>query len=343
MEGAASLLPVVVFLLGLVVLDSYKLVRPYRLLLALGAGALAALASLWINHSLLDPIFGAERTRLFFAPSLEEFLKAIYVVALIRSHRVGFVVDSAIVAFAVGAGFSLVENLYYLAAIGDAPLWTWIIRGFGTAIMHGGATTLMAILAKTLYDRFSPPLSAWTLPPFLIAAGLHSLYNHFLLSPVSTMILLLVVLPALIGLAYIYSERSTRRWLGRRFDVEQELLAIIQSGQVTDSRLGEYIRNAQSRFDPETVVDMICYLRLHLELAMSAKGILLMREAGFRPKPRPEIAESFQELRHLEKSIGPTGRLAILPLLHTSARDLWQIHWLEEAVAGPRAGGSPTG
>ena len=41
-------------------------------------------------------------------------LKALIVVVLIRTHRIGFLVDAAILGFAVGTGFALVENLYYL-------------------------------------------------------------------------------------------------------------------------------------------------------------------------------------------------------------------------------------
>jgi len=37
----------------------------------------------------------------------------------------------------------------------------------------------------------------------------------------------------------------------------------------------------------------------------------------------------FTELRYLEKSIGPTGRLAVHPLLHMSHKDLWQLNMLE--------------
>jgi hypothetical protein len=56
----------------------------------------------------------------------------------------------------------------------------------------------------------------------------------------------------------------------------------------------------------------------------------MMREAGFKPAPPAGTQEKFRELRHLEKNIGPTGRLAIAPFLHTSSRDLWQIYMLDQ-------------
>jgi hypothetical protein len=73
---------------------------------------------------------------------------------------------------------------------------------------------------------------------------------------------------------------------------------------------------------------MLCLLHIHLELSIRAKGLLLMRETGHEPPLDPEIAEKFAELRYLEKSIGKTGRLTILPILRWSSRDLWQLYML---------------
>jgi len=73
---------------------------------------------------------------------------------------------------------------------------------------------------------------------------------------------------------------------------------------------------------------MLCLLRLHLELSIGAKGLLLMREAGFRVGADPEVKEKFAELRYLEWSIGKTGKLTIEPFLHMSTRHLWQLYVL---------------
>ncbi|MEE9288941.1 MAG: hypothetical protein V3U69_05055, partial [Bacteroidota bacterium] len=67
---------------------------------------------------------------------------------------------------------------------------------------------------------------------------------------------------------------------------------------------------------------------IHVELYLRAKGILLMRQTGFETAPDPETRARFEELTFLEKSIGKTGKLAIHPLLHTSSRNLWQLHFL---------------
>jgi hypothetical protein len=70
---------------------------------------------------------------------------------------------------------------------------------------------------------------------------------------------------------------------------------------------------------------MMCLLRLHAELAIRAKGVLMMREAGFDVAPDPAVKDKLEELRYLEKNIGTTGLRALNPFLRTSTRDLWQL------------------
>jgi hypothetical protein len=56
-----------------------------------------------------------------------------------------------------------------------------------------------------------------------------------------------------------------------------------------------------------------------------------MREAGVPVVLDSDVKEKLNEMKYLEKNIGPTGKLAISPILHTSTKDLWQIYMLEEA------------
>src|SRR5438105_3389976 len=220
LRPALGLLPVASFLAVLLLLDSYKLVRLRAVVGVVLAGMLAAGVAYAVNGALLAHLEFATYTR-YVAPFIEEALKALVIAALIRAHRVGFLVDAAIFGFAVGTGFALVENLNYLALQPDSALGTWVVRGFGTALMHGGAAASFAVVA-----------------------------------------------------------------------------------------------------------DMLCYLRVHTELALRAKGVLLARENGFDVPLDAATREKFAELGYLEKSVGRTGLLALHPVLRKSRRDLWQLYLL---------------
>lgn len=326
-----AIVPVSLLLLGLVTLDSYKLVRLRFVLGAIAGGAVAALVAYFANLALSTALAWSPATySRYAAPVIEEALKVLPIVFLIRSHRVGFLVDAAIVGFALGTGFALVENVFYLATRPDAGLVVWVVRGFGTAVLHGGTATLFAILSKSIFDR--RPDGGWIvfLPGGAAAIALHSFFNHFFFSPLASTLLILVVLPPLVVAVFRKSERSLRSWLGVGFDADAELLGLIESGTLSESRVGLYLQSLRESFRGEVVADMLCYLRLHTELSLRAKGELMMREAGFRSQIEPEIKEKFDEMKYLEGSIGATGRLAMLPFLHVSGQRLWELYMLRE-------------
>ena len=327
---SVSLLPVMLFLITLIYLDSYKLVHVRSLFMAIVVGAAVALVCLTINNAVIHDLGVPRRiSSRYLAPVLEEVLKAAYVAWLITRRRVGFPVDAAILGFATGAGFALIENTYYLQTLKATNVMVWVVRGLGTAIMHGGMTAIFAMVAKTLFDK-REGRGAWWLPGLVVAVVLHSLFNHFILSPVVSTLVLHLTLPGLILFVFWRSERATKLWLGTQMDADTELLDIINSGRIAESRIGHYLERTKKRFRPEVRIDILCYLRVHVELAITAKGLLMMREAGFKASPPAGTQEKFRELRHLEKSIGKTGRLAIAPFLHTSSRDLWQIYMLDQ-------------
>jgi RsiW-degrading membrane proteinase PrsW (M82 family) len=313
-----SLLPVLVFLVALVFLDSFKLVSLRSVLQAILAGALVAVACYFLSGVLLDalPVSHLQYKR-YIAPVVEELLKSLYVVFLIRTMRTGFIVDAAIYAFAVGAGFALVENAYYLQELQSGQIITWVVRGFGTAILAKGASDRHASMAPVVF-----------LPGLLVAIVIHSLYNHFLVNPVASAALLLAVLPFLVIFVFDRSERATRRWLGVGFDSDVELLEIIHTGAVTETHVGEYLESLKAAFPGEVVGDMLCLLQIHLELSIRAKGVLMAREAGIQLPVDETVKANLDELKYLEKSVGKTGKLAMTPFLNMTSRDLWQLYML---------------
>jgi len=311
-------LPVALFLLSLLYLDSYKLVTLRLLIILILIGCVAAAASLYGNHWLL--VAGLQRRLLtrFGAPVIEEILKAVPIFWMIRSRRVGFLIDAAICGFAVGAGFALTENLYYLSTLASAPPALWVVRGFGTAVMHGGTAAIFAIVGKS-----NKPLIG-----LFIAIALHSLFNHFILSPALTTLLIVLVFPPLMVLAFAQSERNLRQWLGTGFDIDADLLKAMSSGVFAESNAGQYLQSLREHFDGSALADMLCYLQLNAELSLRAKGVLMLRESGFDIPKDAEVAEKLTELHFLKESIGKTGELALAPLLHHTPQDLWQLQVL---------------
>ncbi len=330
-HAVVGLAPVLSFLAALLFLDSYKLVSMRAVVAVLVCGLLAAAASYEVNGGLLRASgSGLELYSRYAGPVVEELFKGLVVVVLIRTHRIGFLVDAAIFGFAVGTGFAIVENLWYQHLVPDAGLGTWIVRGFGTAIMHGGTTAIFAMMGLAMLEKGQKTLIA-LLPGFALAVLLHSGFNHMYVSPRLSTLVVLAVLPPVMFWVFHRSEQAVADWLGHGFDADARMLELITSGGLSDSPTGRYLHSLKRRFRGPVVADLLCYLRVHTELALRAKGVLLMRENEFDIPVDDETRAKFAELRYLERSIGKTGLLAIHPLLHLSHKDLWQLNMLDES------------
>lgn len=324
-----GLMPVCCFLAALLYLDSYKLVPLRWVIATIVMGCGAAVASYPLNGlGLSVPGIDFQNYTRYIAPFVEEAMKALIVWLMMRANRIGFLVDAAIVGFAVGAGFAIFENLYYLNLLPETGLGTWIVRGFGTAIMHGGATAIFAVAGHTLLGRHATRGLIALLPGYLVATVVHSVFNHFFFAPVVNTALVVVSVPVLLVFVFDRSEKSVSEWLGAGFDADTELLELINSGELSTSKVGLYLHSLKEKFDGPVVADLLCYLRLHTELSIRAKGLLMMRETGFANRVGDATRAKLEEMKYLERSIGKTGKLAIRPFLKMSREDLWQFYML---------------
>jgi protease PrsW len=328
-----AVLPVVCLLGALFALDSYKLVSLPTVMAVVALGVLADAFSYLANGAVLRLTnMELQTAASYVSPFIEEAAKAAIVLELIRRRRIGFLVDGAILGFAVGTGFSVVENLYiYLMhLIPSAGIGTWVVRGFGTAVMHGGATAICALMSVTILER-SPEgwlRSLW--PGLLIAITLHAAFNHELLSPIHSTAAILLILPPVFYFVFERSEKSVSDWLGKGFDADVRMLELINSGQLSNSHIGSYLQTLKERFRSTVIVDILCYLRLYTELGLKAKGMLMLREHGFESSVDAETRAKFVEMEFLEKSIGKTALRAINPMLHISHKELWQIYMIKQ-------------
>jgi len=271
-RAPVGLLPVLIFLIVLLYMDSYKLVGLHAVLWVILAGALLPVAGYWINGYAIETLaWDLPAYSRFAAPIIEEGLKASVMVFLFRTNRIGFLVDSAIFGFAVGAGFGVVENFYYLYMASDAHIAVWVVRGFGTAIMHGGVMALFGVMAQTLTERSMKINPLLYVPGFIVAITIHSVFNHFPGTPILTTMGTLIVLPPILLLVFQKSARSMHEWLEVDFDEDALLLETINSGEFTDSKIGQFLQDLKQKFSGPVVVDLLCYLRLYTELHCAQK------------------------------------------------------------------------
>jgi RsiW-degrading membrane proteinase PrsW (M82 family) len=322
--------PVILFLTFLFLLDSFNLVSVKSLIFCLLWGALCAASAYFLN-TMMANILDLDYSFLsrYVAPFTEETLKALFVFYLISKKKIGFMIDAAIYGFAVGAGFSLVENFYFLFKSSiELSTLTWIIRGIGTASMHGGCTSFFAILFIVGISRSENWLIA-SLPGLFLAYLLHSGFNHFPLNPVLQTLLILLVLPVIFVLVFSISNSRLQQWLEIEFNSEVEILNMIRKGEFRSTKTGIYLISVKERFAPGTIVDMYCYIGLYLELSIKAKRNLMLRENDFPIIVEADMESKLRELAQLRKLIGTIGEMTLAPLIRMNYRNLWKLNQLK--------------
>jgi protease PrsW len=324
-----AFVPVTLFLLLLVLMDSFKLARPSAIAKAIGWGVVSAFVCEALYHALAPALpLSATAFSRYVAPLTEETIKAAFIVYLIRRRRIGFAVDAAQLGFAVGTGFALVENVQYLRVLGDAGVILWLVRGLGTAMLHGAAIAIFAMLSQTAADRHPSRFVRVFAPGWLAAMAIHSAFNHVPLPPVAMTALLMVALPALVLAVFQRSEAATRDWVSAGLDLDLMMLDVFSSEVFSHTKFGRYLGELRDRFPGPVVADMLCLLRVELELSVQAKAAVMVREAGVILPVHDDARHALEEVRALRQSIGPTGVLALQPFGVTSHRDEWHRYLL---------------
>jgi len=330
MVAIFGFVPVLLFLALLFLLDSFKLVKPRLLVLCLLYGIAATGLSYFFNTwVILSTGISFESLSRYVAPIAEEFLKALVIFYLVAARQVGFMVDAAIYGFAVGTGFALAENTWYYWNLGtDFSALLAIIRGFGTALMHGGTMSICAIFLIEGIQRSSPAWRAGFIG-LLAAMLLHSLFNHFWLNPLMQTMLIIVILPLALYLVFMRSTRHLQQWLEVAFSSEVDMLRMIKQGQFRNTRAGQYLASLKEHFAPDVLLDLYCFLSLYLELSIKTKRNLMLKENGFPVILESDIPSKLTEFKQLRKQIGKAGEMALYPLVRMRQRELWELNQLE--------------
>src|SRR6476619_2525318 len=190
-----ALVPVLVLLAIFTWLDAFKLMSFRAILVLLLLGGIAALAAWPVAGRMLDTLpIGFSNYSRYVAPWIEEALKAVVLITLFRMNRIGYKLDAVISGFAIGAGFSVVENIFYLIRLPDYGTGTWLVRGLGTAVMHGTTLAILAATAHEFAERETREASGdfefnifWFVPGYLIAVAIHTTFNQFPEPPLTAM------------------------------------------------------------------------------------------------------------------------------------------------------------
>jgi len=335
-----ALVPVLVLLAIFVWLDAFALMSFREILFLLVLGGLGAIAAYPLSGRLLDTLpIGFSSYSRFVAPWIEEAIKAVIVILLFRFNRIGYKLDAVLSGFAIGAGFSVVENIIYLTIYPDYGAGTWLVRGLGTAVMHGTTLAILAAIAHEFAERETRETAGdykfnllWFVPGYLIAVALHMAFNQFPDRPLLAMLGAMIIAPLAVMAIFTFGTSEAQQWLEAERASHEAQLKALSAGKWPDSPSGRKVAALAWRLGPEAAERIRRYWELRAWLVVQAEQAMIDEAAGDVVLDKNKLAAAFAELPRLRGAIGKSAFAALKPLLPFSRNDEWEISELRQRL-----------
>ena len=339
-DWTIALVPVLVMLALFVWLDVFKLMTLWETVGLLLLGALTAGAAYPVSGTFLDALpLGFSNYSRFVAPWIEELVKGLAVVGLFWFNRIGYKLDAVISGFAIGAGFSVVENILYLTRFPELTANVWMVRGLGTAVMHGTTCAVLAATAHEFAERetrgsvaeydFNP---LWFIPGYLIAVAIHTGFNQFPDQPLLAMTGILAIAPFVIMAIFRFGAVEAQQWLNEERAETRTALEAWEAGKFPDDESGRKISALVGRSDAKTGAMMREYCQLLTWLVLQAEDTL-HDQVEDTEKLHIIGKQSFERLDALKRELGKTNIATLRALLPFSRNDYWEVSELRERLA----------
>ena len=328
MQFVAALLPVVIYIFVVYKIDNFALISVRNLLLQVLYGMVTALVCFGL-FQLTGEMLADEHSD-YVNPVLEELVKGLPLLYLASRKKIVFFIDSVICGAAVGGGFSILENIFYLLFGHEMGHGTVLFRGLEVALVHMGCSAIVAaglMLVIRLMERSRSRLglkrSDIAMSVFLLleAPVLHVCHNAFHFNPLMQFIFVFGTMGGLLMWTYFYDVDMIHRWLDKGLDKQLSLLDSIKNGHLDDTSTGIFLQSVKDAFPPEAFFDIICYVQLNVELNVAAKSRVMIRESGLeRDLPLSDeekelFMAQYTEYKILEKNLGKAARMTIAPIV----------------------------
>lgn len=335
-----ALVPVLILLAIFVWFDAFKLMSLGEILTLLVLGGFGALASYPVSGRLLDTLpIGFSNYSRFYAPWIEEAIKGAIIVALFRMNKVGFKLDAVITGFAVGAGFSVVENIIYLIRLPEYGASTWLVRGLGTAVMHGVTLAILAATAHEFAERETRGKASdykfrlwWFLPGYLAAVAIHMLFNQFPDQPLLAMLGVSLFAPLAIVGIFHFGTAEAQKWLEAEYAEHRAQHEALKAGRWPDSDSGRRVASFAARLNKRAAGQVRRFWELQAWLVLQAEEALLEEAAGDVEFNPDAIRKAFGECEMIEGELGRVLIRALEGLLPFSRNDYWEMSELRQKI-----------
>jgi len=339
----AYLVPLL-FLFGVRRFDLYGTGRFWLNGLALAWGVAAYGLAAQINPALRNSGLASYETVVrVTGPILEEFLKALILIYIVRRADFNYIVDGALYGFGAGMGFAMIENTEYVLGHPDSALIVAVARVFSTNLVH--ATGSGVIGAALAYWRGDRSWRGWfaILLGYAFSMPLHMAFNTMVNEGVP---LIVAIVYGFIGLAVIwYAIRRgmniQKTWVGEKLGMGDRVTNSEAKVAKNIDELDELLEPIRKEFGKEKAETVKSIIGKQAEIGIKRK----LMDSAFNEEKRREIEKVIQsisaEMDALRRKAGPYCMMFVRTVYLDQDIKIWDRINLrvESASTGQKGGG----
>lgn len=334
----ATALPLLVLLL-VHALDLYGTGSRRAILFSLLWGALSVLIAAAIYASAPARLTHSPAMD-YLVPVLEETLKALALIYLVRRPTFTYFVDGALYGFAVGIGFAVAENYLYIFPEIDASLATALGRVLSTNMMHASAGAIVGIaLGLSRFQPFGQRI-AHLLSGLFLAILLHAAFNRLVSLSDSGVLFLYAAGVGFLGLAFtaLTIRRGIaiqKRWIAESLGSDNRVTAaeISASGQL--ERAERLLGPLAALFGDQKAAQIEELLLLQAQLGILRKTRARMAHDGSEAQAlTARIRHKQEEMEAARRAIGAYTMVSLRMLFPQDGAPLWQRLQADIALHG---------
>ena len=348
----ASLIPIV-FLFLVRKLDLYETGNFGFVLMSLAWGGGAYFLAAQINPWLMNVGFTDYDTLVrLYAPIIEEVLKVIIILFLIRQASFTYFVDGAIFGFAAGIGFAIFENFEYVLGSPETALIQAIGRVLSTNLMHATGSGVIGIALGIARKEHPLRRYLFALGGFALAMGIHIAFNNLVTRVNSGLLLIYAAAAGFSGAGFI-SLIVKRGFKAEQSNMEESLkneegITAQEASAVQQvDKMKVFLAPVAEKFGSDKAQQVEKFLRIQAKVAILRKSVTSFAEIGdekMRLSTEKQIETLHKEMDILRRQVGSYCMLYLRGTFLQESSPLWgRLQSIIEArVNAPRKANAPS-
>jgi RsiW-degrading membrane proteinase PrsW (M82 family) len=271
-------------------------------------GIIAYLLAAQINPALVNNgIFSRDTVLRFIGPMIEETLKALILIYLIRHPDFKYFLDGAIYGFASGIGFAIFENFEYVLGHPSTALILAISRVLSTNLIHATGSSLIGIaLGLARFNRSGPLRTLYLIGGLGLAMVIHSGFNN-MVNDGAALLFAFAAGFAGAGIIYLVARRGLKNeksWVHEKIGVTEGVTsgeaAVVQRLENVD----ELLASLATRFGPEKASQCEKFLFMQAQLAIQVKMAEKMQDEKMKLAIAAQTDELHNKMNEARKEVG---------------------------------------